>query len=321
MMIMIKKVVAGIAVVAIAGLVINSAQAPQEEVVEEKGEVQNEKMTSKRLLNDYNVYAIPMPDGLNFAGEAVPVENPDILERMDRELLVNTYWQSNALLIFKRANKYFPTIEKILAEEGVPDDLKYLAVIESGLTQAVSPARATGFWQILKETGREYGLEVNDNVDERYHVEKSTRAACKYLKQSKEKFGSWTAAAAAYNAGNYGVSRRFKEQNVQDYYDLLLGEETGRYVFRIIALKEILSNPKKYGFNFRAEDLYAEVPTYNVEVDTAVTDFVKFAERFDINYKLLKLHNPWLRETKLNNSSGKKYYIEIPEKGAYTLGR
>lgn len=321
MMIMIKKVVAGIAVVAIAGLVINSAQAPQEEVVEEKGEVQNEKMTSKRLLNDYNVYAIPMPDGLNFAGEAVPVENPDILERMDRELLVNTYWQSNALLIFKRANKYFPTIEKILAEEGVPDDLKYLAVIESGLTQAVSPARATGFWQILKETGREYGLEVNDNVDERYHVEKSTRAACKYLKQSKEKFGSWTAAAAAYNAGNYGVSRRFKEQNVQDYYDLLLGEETGRYVFRIIALKEILSNPKKYGFNFRAEDLYTEVPTYKVEVDTAVTDFVKFAERFNINYKLLKLHNPWLRETKLNNSSGKKYYIEIPEKGAYTLGR
>ncbi|WP_396598115.1 lytic transglycosylase domain-containing protein [Dokdonia sp. R86516] len=319
---MIKKVVAGIAVVAIAGLVINSAQAPQEEeILQDEVEVQDEKMTSNRLLNDYNVYAIPMPDGLNFAGEAVPVENPDIKERMDRELLVNTYWQSNALLIFKRANKYFPTIEKILAEEGVPDDLKYLAVIESGLTQAVSPARATGFWQILKETGREYGLEVNDNVDERYHVEKSTRAACKYLKQSKEKFGSWTAAAAAYNAGNYGVSRRFKEQNVQDYYDLLLGEETGRYVFRIIALKEILSNPKKYGFNFRAEDLYAEVPTYKVEVDTAVTDFVKFAERFGINYKLLKLHNPWLRETKLNNSSRKKYYIEIPEKGVYNLGR
>lgn len=321
-MIMIKKVVAGIAIVAIAGLVVNSAQAPQEEEkVEKKGEVQNEKMTSKKLLNDYNVYAIPMPDGLNFAGELVPVENPDILERMDRELLVNTYWQSNALLIFKRANKYFPTIEKILAEEGVPDDLKYLAVIESGLTQAVSPARATGFWQILKETGREYGLEVNDNVDERYHVEKSTRAACKYLKQSKEKFGSWTAAAAAYNAGNYGVSRRFEEQNVQNYYDLLLGEETGRYVFRIIALKEILSNPKKYGFNFTNEDLYVNVPTYKVEVDTAVTDFVKFAERFNINYKLLKLHNPWLRETKLDNSSRKKYYIEIPEKGTYTMGR
>lgn len=320
---MIKKIFAGIVVVALAGVIINSAQAPEntsEQETERVEEVQDNEATPK-LLNDYNVYAIPMPDGLNFAGELVPVQNPDIKERMDRELLVNTYWQSNALLIFKRANKYFPMIEKILAEEGVPDDLKYLAVIESGLTQAVSPARATGFWQILKETGKEYGLEVNDNVDERYHVEKSTRAACKYLKQSKEKFGSWTSAAAAYNAGNYGVSRRFKEQNVQDYYDLLLGEETGRYVFRIIALKEILSNPKKYGFNFRNEDLYTKVATYKVEVDTAVTDFVKFAEHFNINYKLLKLHNPWLRETKLDNSSRKKYYIEIPEKGSYTVGR
>lgn len=315
---MIKKIFAGIAVVAIAGLVVNSAQAPEKK---NKGEVQKEKLISNKLLNDYNVYAIPMPDGLNFAGELVPVENPDIKERMDRELLVNTYWQSNALLLFKRANKYFPIIESILAEEGVPDDLKYLAVIESGLTQAVSPARATGFWQILKETGKEYGLEVNDNVDERYHVEKSTRAACKYLKQSKERFGSWTSAAAAYNAGNYGVSRRFEEQNVNDYYDLLLGEETGRYVFRIIALKEILNNPKKYGFNYRAEDLYTAVPIYKVEVDTSVTDFVKFAEHFGINYKILKLHNPWLREPKLNNNSRKKYLIEIPKEGSYTFGR
>ena len=315
---MIKKIIAGVAVVAIAGLVVNSAQAPDNS---ETKELDNEKVASGKLLNDYNVYAIPMPEGLNFAGEPVPVENPDIKERMDRELLVNTYWQSNALLLFKRAHKYFPIIEPILKEEGVPDDLKYLAVIESGLTQAVSPARATGFWQILKETGKEYGLEVNDNVDERYHVEKSTRAACEYLKKSKERFGNWTAAAAAYNAGNYGVSRRFEEQNVNDYYDLLLGEETGRYVFRIIALKEILKNPKKYGFNFTEDDLYTAVPTYKVEVDTAVTDFVKFAERFNINYKLLKLHNPWLREMKLNNKSRKKYYIEIPEKGYYSLGK
>ncbi len=315
---MIKKIIAGVAVVAIAGLVVNSAQAPDN--IETK-ELDNEKVASRKLLNDYNVYAIPMPESLNFAGEPVPVENPDIKERMDRELLVNTYWQSNALLLFKRAHKYFPIIEPILKEEGVPDDLKYLAVIESGLTQAVSPARATGFWQILKATGKEYGLEVNDNVDERYHVEKSTRAACEYLKKSKERFGNWTAAAAAYNAGNYGVSRRFEEQNVNDYYDLLLGEETGRYVFRIIALKEILKNPKKYGFNFTEDDLYTAVPTYKVEVDTAVTDFVKFAERFNINYKLLKLHNPWLREMKLNNKSRKKYYIEIPEEGYYSLGK
>ncbi|WP_298348279.1 lytic transglycosylase domain-containing protein [uncultured Dokdonia sp.] len=319
-MIMMKKIFAGVAIVAVAGLVINSAKAPQEQE-EEQVPVQDEKVQTEKLINDYNVYAIPMPDGLNFAGEEVPVQNPDIKERMDRELLVNTYWQSNALLLFKRAHKYFPIIEPILAEEGVPDDLKYLAVIESGLTQAVSPARATGFWQIMKETGKEYGLEVNSNVDERYHIEKSTRAACQYLKKSKERFGNWTAAAAAYNAGNYGVSRRFEEQNVNDYYDLLLGEETGRYVFRIIALKEILNNPKKYGFNYRTEDLYTAVPTYKVEVDTAVTDFVKFAERFGINYKILKIHNPWLREPKLNNSSRKKYYIEIPKQGAYSLGR
>ncbi|MFC4691594.1 lytic transglycosylase domain-containing protein [Dokdonia genika] len=317
---MMKKIFAGVAIVAVAGLVINSAKAPQEQE-EEQVPVKDEKVRSEKLVNDYNVYAIPMPDGLNFAGEEVPVQNPDIKERMDRELLVNTYWQSNALLLFKRAHKYFPIIEPILAEEGVPDDLKYLAVIESGLTQAVSPARATGFWQIMKETGKEYGLEVNSNVDERYHIEKSTRAACQYLKKSKERFGNWTAAAAAYNAGNYGVSRRFEEQNVNDYYDLLLGEETGRYVFRIIALKEILNNPKKYGFNYRTEDLYTAVPTYKVEVDTAVTNFVKFAERFGINYKILKIHNPWLREPKLNNSSRKKYYIEIPKEGAYSLGR
>lgn len=316
-MIMIKKIVAGAAIVAIAGVIINSAQAPTDE---QKGEIKSEATTSDKLVNDYNVYAVPMPDGLNFAGELVPVGNPDIKERMDRELLVNTYWQSNALLLFKRANKYFPMIEKILKEEGVPDDLKYLAVIESGLTQAVSPARATGFWQIMKETGKEYGLEVNANVDERYHIEKSTRAACQYLKKSKERFGNWTAAAAAYNAGNYGVSRRFEEQNVSNYYDLLLGEETGRYVFRIIALKEILSNPKTYGFNYRPQDLYTSVPTYQVEVDTAVTDFVKFAERFGINYKILKIHNPWLREPKLNNSSRKKYFIEIPKQGSYGLG-
>ncbi|NJX16232.1 lytic transglycosylase domain-containing protein [Tamlana crocina] len=271
----------------------------------------------KKLINDYNVYALQIPEDLNFAGEPVPIENPDILERIDRELLVNTYWQSNGLLMFKRAKKYFPLIEPILAKHGVPDDFKYLAVIESGLTNAVSPAGARGMWQIMPATGRENGLEVNSNVDERYHLEKATEVACKYLLKAKEDLGSWTLAAAAYNAGNAGVSRRLREQNVNDYYDLLLGEETGRYVFRIVALKEILSNPTKYGFNFREKDLYKQVPTYQVEVDTAVTDFTKFAEQFGINYKLLKIHNPWLRQPHLNNRSRKQYFIDIPEKGYY----
>lgn len=271
----------------------------------------------KKLINDYNVYALQVPDDLNFSGEPMPLKNPDILERMDRELLVNTYWQSNGLLMFKRAKKYFPIIEPILKKHGIPDDFKYLAVIESGLTNAVSPAGARGVWQIMKVTGKENGLEVNENVDERYHLEKATEVACKYLLKSKKKLGSWTLAAAAYNAGNTGVSRKLKKQNVSNYYDLLLIEETGRYIFRIVALKEILSNPAKYGFNFREKDLYNNVPTYKVVIDTAVTDFSKFAQGFGINYKILKLHNPWLRESHLNNKSKKLYTIDIPKKGYY----
>ncbi len=211
--------------------------------------------STTEATNGYNVYALDVPTDLNFAGEQLPLDNPDIYERMDRELLVNTYWQSNGLLMFKRAQKYFPIIEPILKENGIPEDFKYLAVIESGLTNAVSPAGARGFWQIMKTTGRENGLEINSNVDERYHLEKATKVACKYLKEAKSKFGNWTLAAASYNAGKAGIGRRLEEQSVSDYYDLLLGEETGRYMFRIVALKEILTNAEKYGFNFREKDL------------------------------------------------------------------
>ncbi|TDY11884.1 lytic transglycosylase domain-containing protein [Meridianimaribacter flavus] len=304
-----KNILAAVGLIALSGLFIFAAQkSPSDNTIQEE---------QKKLINDYNVYALAVPDHLEFAGEAVPLEDPDVLERMDRELLVNTYWQSNGLLMFKRAEKYFPVIEPILEKHGVPDDFKYLAVIESGLTNAVSPAGARGVWQIMKATGRENGLEVNDNVDERYNLEKATEVACKYLLDSKERLGSWTLAAAAYNAGNAGVSRRLKEQDVTDYYDLLLGEETGRYLFRIVALKEILSNPKKYGFNFKENDLYKNIPTYKVSVDTVVTDFSRFAKQFGINYKILKIHNPWLREDHLNNASRKQYFIEIPKEGYY----
>jgi hypothetical protein len=278
---------------------------------------ENEIATKASRFNDYNVYALAVPEGLNFAGELLPLENPDVYEKIDRELLVNTYWQSNGLLMFKRSAKYFPIIEPILKKNGVPDDFKYLAVIESGLLNVVSPAGARGFWQIMTTTGRENGLEINDNVDERYHLEKSTEVACKYLIEAKEKFGSWTLAAASYNAGVNGISRRLEEQGVDNYYDLLLGEETGRYIYRIVALKEILSHPDKYGFNFDEKHLYKNIPTYSVKVDTAVTDFTAFAKQFEINYKILKIHNPWLREPHLNNKSRKAYFIEIPEKGYY----
>ncbi len=275
------------------------------------------KENEKNVAEAYQISAIDIPEDLNFAGEAVPQQDPEVMERVDREFLVNTYWQSNALLLMKRANKYFPIIEPILAKNGVPDDFKYLAVAESGLQNVVSPAGATGFWQILKTTGREYGLEVNDNVDERYHVEKSTQVACDYLKKWKERFGTWTLTAAAYNAGPAGIQKYMRIQKVSDYYDLLLGEETGRYVFRILAIKEILSHPEKYGFEVEGDDLYKKVPTFTVEVDTVVNSWADFASLYEINYKILKRHNPWLREPHLNNSSRKKYVVEIPNKGYY----
>ena len=295
-----------VGLVAVATLLIYAVQ---------NGEA-DESFESK-FINDYNIYALTLPAQMDFAGEQVPLQDPEIRERMDRELLVNTYWQSNGLLMFKRAYKYFPIIEPILKEYNVPDDFKYLALIESGLQNVVSPAGARGIWQIMPSTARELGLEVNDNVDERYHLEKATVAACKYLLDSKERFGSWTKAAAAYNAGNNGIERRLEEQKVTGYYDLLLGEETGRYMFRILAWKEIMSHPKKYGFNFRDKDLYQMVPNYTVPVDTAVTDLAQFAKEFGINYKILKIHNPWLREPKLNNASRKQYFIELPKAGYY----
>jgi hypothetical protein len=306
-----SKIGLGTVLVVVFVLCTNAVQEPG------KGTPKASENMEERLVNDYNVYALELPETMDFAGEPVPLNDPDIRERMDKELLVNTYWQSNGLLIFKRAHKYFPIIEPLLAKYGIPDDFKYLAVAESALENNSSPAGAAGFWHFMKGTGREYGLEINDYVDERYNLELATKVAADYLKDSKRKFGTWTMAAAAYNAGNGGINKQVERQKVDDYYDLLLNSETSRYVFRILAFKEILSNPKKYGFNFREKDLYTEIPSFKVKVDTAVTDFADFAKKFDINYKILKIHNPWLRDTYLNNSSGKEYYIEIPEKGHY----
>lgn len=261
----------------------------------------------------YKIKALKIPENLTFAGEKVELDKTDIRERIDRELLVNTYWQSNALLWFKRTHKYFPVIEPILKEKGVPDDFKYLSVIESDLRNVTSPAGAKGMWQMLKDAGRENGLEINDNVDERYHLEKATRAACDYLIEAKERLGSWTLAAAAYHAGNYGIEKRLKQQMVDSYYDVLAGENTERYVPRIVAAKEILTNPEKYGFVFDEEDLYEIGPTYTVKVDTVITNIASFAKKFDTNYKELKMYNPWLRENKLNNKTRKMYEIQIPK--------
>lgn len=268
--------------------------------------------TQLNTHENYKIKALKLPSNLNLAGERVPLEKPDIKERMDRELLVNTYWQSNGLLLIKRAHKYFPILEPMLKKYGLPDDFKFLALAESGFIDETSTAGAAGMWHFLKSTGKEFGLEINKNVDERYHIEKATKVAADYLKNSKEKLGSWTLAAAAYNAGNYGVSSRLKTQQVSNYYDALLPDETERYVFRIIALKEVISNPKKYGFVFDETDLYTLPKTKTVKVDTVITNIASFAKQFGTNYKELKLHNPWLRENKLNNKTRKLYEIKIP---------
>ncbi len=267
--------------------------------------------------NAYKVYALQLPDSLHFASEPTPLNAPDIRERLDKELLVNTYWQSNMMLLFKRANKYFPIIEPILKEEGVPDDFKYLAVIESGLENVISSKGAKGFWQLMPATAKEYGLEVNSNVDERYHIEKSTRVASTYIKKAKERFGNWTLAAASYNRGMYGTDRLLENQLVENYYDLLLNSETSRYVFRILAVKEIMQNPKRYGFIFDEKDLYENIPIRKIGLDTAIGNLAVFAKKMEINYKILKIHNPWLIENHLNNKSRKFYEIELPEKGYY----
>ena len=256
-----------------------------------------------------------LPSKVDFANEEVPLKINDVKERFERELLINTYLQSSTLLILKRANRFFPVIEPILKQNNVPDDFKYLCVIESALTNATSAAGAKGFWQFMPETAKEKGMEISESVDERYHLAKSTQAACDYLLKAREKFGSWTLAASSYNGGMGGISKQMESQKVTDYYDLLLTDETQRYVFRILALKEIMKNPKMFGFNLEKAELYNPIPTKIIEIDSTISDLAQFSKLQGINYKILKIHNPWLRDKKLVNVAKKKYLIEIPTEG------
>jgi len=261
----------------------------------------------------YGIFSVVQPKNLNFAGEDVPVYSPEIWERIDKELLKNIYWQSNTMLYFKKAHKYFPVIEPILKKYNIPDDFKYLAVIESGLDNVISPSGAAGFWQIMKQTGREYGLEINKAIDERYNLEKSTVVACEYLQGAYNRFGNWTMAAASYNMGKNGAERRIQDQFSNNYYNLHLNSETSRYIFRIIAVKEIMQNPKKYGFMFRNKDLYTMPNFRTIEVDSTISNLSDFAQLNGVNYKILKKFNPWLRTSKLPDESRRKYILKIPK--------
>ena len=261
---------------------------------------------------DHITHDVELPETMTFCGEEVPLDLFFVRARLERELMVNSYRHSASILQLKRTTRWFPVMEPIMQQYGLPEDFKYLAMIESELTNAVSPSKAVGFWQFLEGTGKEYGLEINKQVDMRYNVEKETVAACKYLKDSYRKFGSWISAAAAFNCGNGRITKTMEEQRVDSYFDMLLPEETQRYVYRILALKLITENPEKYGFTIRDNGWYRPYETKTVTVVQSIPDLVDFAYRQGTNYKMLKYFNPWLRSTSLTVSPGNSYEIKIP---------
>ncbi|HEY5746360.1 MAG TPA: lytic transglycosylase domain-containing protein [Chryseolinea sp.] len=283
--------------------------------------------TTEHAISDEGVYEVPyeesdqqrlpavsfdVPTEMTFAGESVPLNIPDVHERLDKELQINCYLHSNTIFLIKRANRWLPQMQEILEKHGIPQDFKYLPLIESNLLNVVSPRDAVGYWQILKTSGKELNLEITDEVDERYDPLKATEAACKYLKKAYQKFGSWTMVAASYNRGMGGIERALDDQQEKSYYDLYLNDETSRYVFRILAIKEIAEHPLHYGFKIDPAHLYQEEPLKYIEVTESIRDLVSFAKAQGTNYKLLKRHNPWLREDRLTVKRGEHYRIALP---------
>ncbi|MEI8047276.1 MAG: transglycosylase SLT domain-containing protein [Bacteroidota bacterium] len=269
----------------------------------------------KAFQHSNKIFSLVLPDKAEFAGEEAPLGLYYVREGLDRELMVNTYWHSSTLLMLKKSNRYFRIIVPILKKYKVPEDFKYLALIESGLSNVQSQAGAAGFWQFIPGTAKNFGLEITEQIDERYHVEKATEAACKLLLGSYNKFGSWTLAAAAYNVGEGRIAKELERQKVGNYYDLYLPDETMRYIYRIIALKLLYEHPTEYGYIIRKKDLYPPIPTYNLEIDSTVNNLPVFAKTMNINYRLLKDFNPWLRSDKLTNPGRKKYILSMPVKG------
>lgn len=263
----------------------------------------------------YRIHSLPLPQSVVFAGQSIQLDDPDQQERYDRELLTNIYWQSQTLLFIKRAPKYFPLIEQILKQQGIPDDFKYLALAESGLQElVVSPSQAAGIWQFLDGTAKRYGLTVNEEIDERYHLEKATLAACAYFKESYAIFGDWALVAASYNMGIEGIRRQLTLQHAQTFQELYLNAETSRYLFRIIALKNILEHPQSFGFYVPQQQRYETVKTLVVALPTQVSDLATLAHKLNSNYKWLKALNPWLRKNQFDNKNPTPVYIKLPEK-------
>jgi len=285
-------------------------------------DVKNQEKEYHSLFDTHTKILTPaVPSQASFAGEAAPLELWYVREAFEREIIANTFMHSSTIMMFKRANRWFPVIEPILEKNGIPADFKFLAVAESNLGNVVSPAGAEGFWQFIKPTGIKYGLEIGDKVDERYNPEKATQAACDYFREAYGMFGSWTLAAASFNRGLDGLKRAVDNQKAGNYYDLYLNDETSRYIFRIMALKEIYNHPVKYGFYLRSRDFYPSIPTREVTVDTAITDLPAFARSLSINYRILRELNPWIRDYSLPNKTRKQYTFRIPQEHAFHYGK
>ena len=250
--------------------------------------------------------------GLDFAGTPLPLERIGVRERMEKELLIGTFRHSSSLLTLKRSGRWFPMMEPILVDSGIPVDFKYLSVIESGLANAVSPSDARGFWQFMEPAAEEFGLRVDRDVDERYHVEKATRAACAYLNEAYRRYGDWLLAAASYNMGMSGVSRRLEEQHGTAYWDLMLNNETARYVYRLYATKQVMESPEQHGFRLAAEDWYAPIPTRDTILVDSVEDLAAFARESGVSYNALKTLNPWLRTDRLPIREDQYYVVRLP---------
>ena len=267
---------------------------------------------TQALKNDYRIYSPVLPDTLKFAGEKVPLDVYYVREGLDREILSNMYWHTNTILNMKRAYRFFPVIEPILKRHNIPDDFKYLCVIESNLMNVTSPAKAQGYWQFIKATGKKYGLEISEEIDMRNSLEASTEAVCKFLKALYNQFGSWTLAAAAYNCGENGLQRQLNLQEVNNYYDLRLNSETARYVYRIMAMKLIMQNPQDYGFHLRYKDMYPQIPYRTAELKGQNIDLYQFAKEHNTTYKMLREMNPWIITNKLTNKANKTYTVRLP---------
>lgn len=305
--------IASASALALAGIVAMTQNAS----AVEPSQNQSGEQGSYSVVNNPHI-----PSSMTFAGKKVDLDATHMWERLDRELTAMAYTHGNTLLAIKRANRYFPVIAPILKKNGIPDDMIYLAVIESTLNpRALSPAKAGGLWQFMPTTGKEYGLEVNEYVDERYDPVKATEAACRYLRSAYSKYGNWESVAASYNGGQGRISSELSSQGADSAYNLYLADETMRYMFRLLAMKQIMEHPKDYGFRLTSDQLYQPMEYEQVKVDTAVEDWPTWARQHGIDYMTLRENNPWIRAKSLPNKTSKTYIVNIPTKDSLSRSR